>query len=382
MPIGTILQRCRSLIYLNFTLDRSELGGATMFAWAAHEAKEREAGRLLAPPVALEELRLSVDSRYGVGVPRILMDAMHGFALTLYSLYVDCTFFDMEDFGEDHDEDDKNDDEEGMSLLSKPDDAPIVMHKLNSFVFESHDNKLLDTRLFQFCPRLTSLSLMLFGRATTLFDEASFHGMRRLQTIILDDTTGNMIFAADSPGFLDFWTWDWHLPELTYFKASLVSSKTKFNFRMLRCFPKLAKLCLDFRTLENMPPHQTELLSVLPNVAGDNFPALEILEMSGSYILHEEDLRFLMGPAFSSLREFSMEIPGSCTVGHVLAHTRDHPSLENVKFLNRDNFPDEAMQKQLGLTLYDSDGGGASADRSCSYTFEIDDYKSATYILK
>ncbi|KAF9969135.1 hypothetical protein BGZ73_008645 [Actinomortierella ambigua] len=332
---------------------------------------------------------------------------MRGFALTLCSLYVDCTCFHTEDFGEDHKEDDDViDNEEEMSLISKSDDSPIVMQKLNSFGFESDDLKLLDPRLFQFCPKLTSLSvhlsdprtdvpskwpvlhlpcltqLMLFGRATILFDEASFHCMPRLETISLGDTTGDMVLASGSPVLLDFWTWDWHLPELTYFTANLVSSRTKFSFRMLRCFPKLAKLCLDFRRLEDKPTQQIEPPSNLPNVADDNFPSLAILDLRGSYILQAEVLQFLLGPAFPSLREFGMEISDSCTVEQVLALTQNHPSLENVKFLNRDNFPDEAMQRQLSLTLYDNGGGGASVDRSCSYTFEIDSYKSATYILK
>ncbi|KAF9976463.1 hypothetical protein BGZ73_008531 [Actinomortierella ambigua] len=177
--------------------------------------------------------------------------------------------------------------------------------------------------------------------------------MPRLEKLALHDTKDTEFRPSYRPTLLDHWTWDWYLPELVTFQATMMSSEAKFSFRMLRCFPKLSELELEFATLEDEPPHQIEVLPALSNVAEDIFPALKILGMRGRFILQPEDLQILMRRALPSLWWFYIWVSDSCPAEQVLAHTRGHPSLTNVILCGE--LPDAARQKELGLKVYSDD---------------------------
>ncbi|KAG0254882.1 hypothetical protein DFQ27_006584 [Actinomortierella ambigua] len=70
LPAWRALQRCRSLSSLTFEIAQHVVDGSSLFAWAAKEARDRDAGRFLAPAVPLEDLNLYLSALDACGARR------------------------------------------------------------------------------------------------------------------------------------------------------------------------------------------------------------------------------------------------------------------------------------------------------------------------
>ncbi|KAG0255691.1 hypothetical protein DFQ27_006118 [Actinomortierella ambigua] len=389
LSAGQILQRGRSLVDLSVYFVKSGVNDPGVLAWAADEARERAAGRLLAPAVPLKRLNLGLYGLTAVDMFRVLMDAIRGFRQSLVTLYVRTS---APEAGEEYSD---------LPQLPLLQNESMVMSRLDHLMFSGHNPERLDIRLLQSCPNLTRLEvtleefkdpnalppswpvlllpcltwMTLSGRATNLFDPASFHGMPQLQTMSLSFNEDPDDSSASAKALLDRWTWDWNLPELTKFRVWAESRMAEFCLRILRGCPKLQELSLEFPRYGDKEPCPIDVLSTLNSPTQDIFPALHTLEMTGRYCLQPEDLQVLMGRALPGLKNVSMHSVSPCTPQQVVEYTRHHPSLKYVSI--RHELPTDAEELQMGLEYGNL---SASATDICYYTFE--DVGTGRYFIR
>ncbi|KAG0254765.1 hypothetical protein DFQ27_006637, partial [Actinomortierella ambigua] len=375
---GQTLQRCRALVDLSLEILMGEIEGPSVFAWAADEARERAAGRLLAPAVPLERLSISLKGPSPVDAHRVLMDCVRGFGGSLLSLMV---FLDESQEG-DAEEENKN-----LPLLSLSKDESTIMRRLQHLQITFSESEQLDRWLLPLCPNLKSLDvhfndfmdpntprpmwstfhfpnltrLDLHQRAAFMFDPASFNDMLRLEDL-------RMVTISDKYSLSDRWTWDWNLPGLTRFSLHGTASDANFFWKVLRRCPKLELLFVCCGELED-ESYLLNVVSELTSPAQDIFPSLKSLYFQGLICLQPKDLQALMGCALPGLQEFTLHNVDPCTVEQVVEFTRHHPSLKNVTLL--DEPPNKALQRQLGLdTERHSSGEDTATSERCIYTFK------------
>ncbi|KAF9164699.1 hypothetical protein DFQ26_001145 [Actinomortierella ambigua] len=68
LPAWRVLQRCRGLSSLTLEIAQHVFDDSSLFAWAAKEARDRDAGRFLVPAVPLEDLTLYVHALDACGI--------------------------------------------------------------------------------------------------------------------------------------------------------------------------------------------------------------------------------------------------------------------------------------------------------------------------
>ncbi|KAF9162727.1 hypothetical protein DFQ26_003273 [Actinomortierella ambigua] len=309
MAVGQVLQRCRRLLALGLRFGRGGIKDASVLAWAVDERRDRAAGRLLVPAVPLAMLGLSLAEIGAADAFRVLVDGIRAFGPSLYTLWVVLNPLKEEVV------------DEGLWRFPLPQDEWMMMPRLRTFKFISPVDELLDVRLLQCFPNLTTLNvtlgkrgshqgwpvihlphltdLELYGLAVCMFNPASLHVMPQLQVIILVSHDIQEDASDDRPTLQDNWTWDWDLPKLKAMSARMDLSQAKFSFRFFRGCPNLSTLYLDF--LEG-PVYPLDVSSTLTNPTQDTYPNLHNLDLRGrTYTLELEDLRILLGYAFPGL---------------------------------------------------------------------------------
>ncbi|KAG0252127.1 hypothetical protein DFQ27_008253, partial [Actinomortierella ambigua] len=389
MSIGQILQRCRRLDMLVLCFFNGEVDDASLFAWAADEARERSVGKLLAPAVPLKSIIVNMKGPCAVGSRNMLTDAFRGFAPSLSSFYA--TTGPPE--GEEGEEPPKspafNDESRGISLPGRP--LSIGAH-----------STLLDDGLLVRCPKLTLLeltikgskdrnipfpslpvldlpslsSMSLSGQAVEMLDPASFCHMPLLESIKISGVWIDSLRSGTGTCWSDRWSWDWSLCELSTLDLQMDSPATMFSFKALRGCPKLKNLYLRFPTDTDEQLHQLEVLSALPNCTQDVFPQLQSLTLEGRYRMQPEDLEALIGRILPGLVTLTLDSLDPCTLRQVVDYTRPHKSLTGVT-LCHGPLDQEACQ-ELGFVErpdgQDNDGG-------CRYTLRQTEW-TRSYILR
>ncbi|KAF9978935.1 hypothetical protein BGZ73_008440, partial [Actinomortierella ambigua] len=149
MSFGQILQRCRALVWLKLEFLEEGIDDPGILGWAADEARERAAGRLATPAVALEGLDLSFHLGTNVDVTRTLIDGLRGFASSLENLVIHASLPGVE--------------LDSPRILRLEDgffqDESVMLKRLHSLTFRSDGPGQYDHRLLQLCPNLTHLRL-------------------------------------------------------------------------------------------------------------------------------------------------------------------------------------------------------------------------------
>ncbi|KAF9965144.1 hypothetical protein BGZ73_001576, partial [Actinomortierella ambigua] len=302
MSIGQFLQRCRALVHLDMSFPKGNINDPSAFAWAVDEARERAAGRLLAPPVPLESLNLTLELDTAEDVGRLLTDGLRGFAQSLRRLCLDLR------------------PSRGNDLPRKPvieDELfygeSVTMERLGVLHFHSADPKEFDYRLLQICPTLTHLlidlrhhndqyaplpswpifdlpaleALTLDWTATELFDPASLHNTPKLHTLTLNYHR-NFQTERTSP---DRWTWDWDLPELASLDVIWYHSKSMFSLERLQSYPKLQLLSFRLAEAGDQQTYPLEIASVWASPSQNVYPNLRELHLQLNFNLQPEDLQ-------------------------------------------------------------------------------------------
>ncbi|KAF9162140.1 hypothetical protein DFQ26_003826 [Actinomortierella ambigua] len=403
MTVGQLLQRCRSLLELQLDFDHGQIDDPNLLTWAADEARERAAGRLLAPAVPLVELGVQMESRRTtVSVPRMLMDGIRGFSQTLRILCLALGAQVMEDV--EVVEEGSDDENEVWEQLPLVENDSVMLPKLESLIFMSDIVERLDSRLLQLGPNLDSLFVNLYRyckpgvpppiwprlylpyltqlelrwRAVNLFDPTSLHYMPRLQELHLFTTGPNSEPSADALTFSGCWTWDWELPELETLDLRMGFSEINFSFGLLRGCPKLREVNLVPTSARSEPWYRLEVASTLTNPMEDIFPALTKLVLAGRYCLQPQDLQALVGRVLPGLKWLEMETVHPCTAQQVIELTRDHSSLEQCLFRGAPLSQKERCE--LGLVKDDSPERPASFG-SCLYTLDDERWRQASFRL-
>ncbi|KAF9164698.1 hypothetical protein DFQ26_001144 [Actinomortierella ambigua] len=374
-PAGRILQCCRGLTELVLRIAQDCIRDADVFAWAAQEARDRDAGRLLAPAVPLEDLNLSVATLDIRGVRKLFSDAMVGFADSLRFLELLCepigTRNNQDGDGDGDDDDDGDAKKPTTTLASLPSigDGTRMLPQLEQFSFSALDAGLFDPSLLQISPNLTSLDvrlnysdypsplcqnwsvlqltkltcLQLTGVSVQLFDPASFASMPCLEALTLAQIHPH----PNSVTWMERWTWDWPMPSLHQLSIRL-ADEGWFSLKVLRMYPKLNY----FHFSSSCEMSETMLRIKAQTILDDNnnnssFRTVQMLYLHVGAELTIDDLQYLLQHAFPCLKILDLTTTVQSTTPQLIMATKNHPTLRYIILSGTIPFEEELVD--IGL---------------------------------